>query len=73
MAGKNNFVNGQQTTQERRDKYNRIIKAGYPDWVARRLRDWTQSHIRQFLEANNPSWYKELKELKHKNVRKKTI
>lgn len=66
-----NFINGLQTTQERRDKYKKIVNAGYPYWVAMRIRDWTQSHIKQFLEANDPKSYKQMVEWYKKNISKR--
>jgi len=57
-----NFINKVQTSQERRDKYKKVVKAGYPWWVAYRIRDWTQNHLKQFLEANDPKSYKEITE-----------
>ena len=42
-----------QTKEERMEKYKKIRDAGFPVRMARRVRDWTNSHVKIFLESNN--------------------
>jgi hypothetical protein len=43
------FVNGRQTGKERRQKYKFVKKAKKNSKTAYVLRDWTWSHINQFI------------------------
>ena len=56
------FVNHNQTSAERKEKYalvkesSRVKGADTITEEARRMRDWTYSHVIQTLEANNPEF-----------------
>ena len=43
-----------RTKKERREIYQRLRRLGYPAEIARRVRDWSDSHIEQFIKANPP-------------------
>ena len=50
-----------RTKEERRNYYNKLRKLGVPPDLARKVRDWSDSHIDLFLKSNgyletNESW-----------------
>jgi hypothetical protein len=49
----NNLVNAKQTPEKRREKYKTLRMANINVNLARRMRDWTASHIEKFLKYNN--------------------
>lgn len=48
------MVNYKQTKAERRRKYKSLIRLGFSSKVARRLRDWTNPHVKKFKEIHTP-------------------
>ncbi|WP_297091988.1 hypothetical protein [Thermococcus sp.] len=53
-----------RTKEERREIYQRLRKMGYPAEIARRLRDWSDSHIELFIKSNPPEIFEKMKEEK---------
>ncbi|WP_456395042.1 hypothetical protein [Thermococcus sp.] len=52
----------QRTKEERREIYQRLRGMGYPAEVARRLRDWSESHIELFIRSYPPELFKKIRE-----------
>ena len=47
-----------RSKEERREIYRKLREMGYPSEIARRLRDWSESHIEQFIKVNPPERFK---------------
>ncbi|GAB6102389.1 hypothetical protein JCM16138_16120 [Thermococcus atlanticus] len=43
-----------RSKEERREIYRKLRELGYHPEIARRLRDWSESHIELFIRSNPP-------------------